>query len=144
MTSVIFKDLKGKSKFEVLPNVTYSRDTERESSNSWGDADNSGNVGASFKYGINSATTLEATINPDFSQVESDAFQVEVNRRYPNFFTEKRPFFMEGSEAFDFGTIFDGMMVATVHTRRIVDPTWAAKSKWNRGTFQFRGAGGKR
>jgi hypothetical protein len=53
--------------------------------------------GASVKYGITSTTTLDATINPDFSQVESDAFEVEVNNRFPIFFSEKRPFFMEAS-----------------------------------------------
>jgi len=38
-----------------------------------------------LKYGLTSSITAEATYNPDFSQVESDAFQVEVNRRYPVF-----------------------------------------------------------
>ena len=45
--------------------------------------------------------TLDATVNPDFSQVESDAFQVEVNQRFPVFFSEKRPFFMEGAGIFN-------------------------------------------
>lgn len=40
------------------------------------------------------------TINPDFSQVESDAFQVVVNRRYPIFYSEKRPFFMEANDLY--------------------------------------------
>ena len=48
----------------------------------------------SAKWGLTSTVTLDATVNPDFSQVESDAFQVEVNQRYPVFFSEKRPFFM--------------------------------------------------
>jgi hypothetical protein len=70
---------------------------------------------------------LDATINPDFSQVESDAFQVEVNRRYPIFYSEKRPFFMEGVDIFNFFTIDHGYLPAAVHTRRIVDPVWGAK-----------------
>ena len=58
-------------------------------------------LGASVKYGITSTMTLDATVNPDFSQVESDAFEVEVNQRYPVFFSEKRPFFMEGLGLFN-------------------------------------------
>ena len=57
--------------------------------------------GSSVKYGVTSTATVEATVNPDFSQVESDAFQVEVNQRYPVFYSEKRPFFMEGMGTFE-------------------------------------------
>ena len=56
--------------------------------------------GVSTKVGLTSTITLDATLNPDFSQVESDAFQVEVNQRFPVFFGEKRPFFMEGAGIF--------------------------------------------
>ena len=76
-----------------------------------------------MKYGITSTVTLDATVNPDFSQVESDAFQVEVNQRFPVFFSEKRPFFMEGLGLFNLaGTGGDSTMRTAVHTRRIIDP----------------------
>ena len=69
-----------------------------------------------MKYGITSTVTLDATVNPDFSQVESDAFEVEVNQRYPIFFSEKRPFFMEGLGLFNLaGTGFDSTMRTAVH-----------------------------
>ena len=78
--------------------------------------------------GITSGITLDGTINPDFSQVESDAFQVQVNQRFPVFFSEKRPFFMEGMGLFNIaGTGGDGNMRTAVHTRRIVDPIWGSK-----------------
>ena len=80
-----------------------------------------------MKYGITSTVTLDATINPDFSQVESDAFEVEVNNRFPVFFSEKRPFFMEGLGLFNLaGTGGDTTMRTAVHTRRIVDPSPAS------------------
>ena len=83
-----------------------------------------GDVGASVKYGFTSAITLDATVNPDFSQVESDAFEVEVNQRFPIFFSEKRPFFMEGMGLFNIaGTGGDSTMRTAVHTRRIIDPS---------------------
>ncbi len=137
MAAAIYKDLKYRLKLEVLPNFTYSRDVERVSADAWGESDISKNIGAAFKYGITSSTTTEATINPDFSQVESDAFQVEVNRRYPIFYTEKRPFFMEGRDVFDFGLISQGMMTYAVHTRRIVDPGWAAKLSGTSGKMVY-------
>ena len=66
-----------------------------------GRADRQSDVGISAKIGMTPTVTLDATVNPDFSQVESDAFQVEVNQRFPVFFSEKRPFFMEGAGIFD-------------------------------------------
>jgi hypothetical protein len=80
------------------------------------------------KFGITSHVTLDGTINPDFSQVESDAFQVEVNQRFPVFYSEKRPFFMEGMGLFNVaGAGGDGNMRTAVHTRRIIDPMWGSK-----------------
>jgi len=137
MATVIYRGLEKGLKLEVLPNFVYSRDVEREDGGSWGENDVSKNIGVSFKYGITSSITGEATFNPDFSQVESDAFQVEVNQRYPVFYSEKRPFFMEGTDVFDFGLISQGMMISAVDTRRIVDPGWAAKLSGTSGKMIF-------
>jgi len=137
MINVIYKDLKKGLNLEVLPNFTYSQNIERENADAWGKKDISKNIGVSFKYGITSSITTEATINPDFSQVESDTFQVEVNQRYPIFYSEKRPFFMEGMNAFDFGLISQGMMISAVYTRRIVNPDWAAKLSGTSGKMLF-------
>ncbi|MGE5272708.1 MAG: hypothetical protein ACM3QU_02915, partial [Verrucomicrobiota bacterium] len=77
-------------------------------------------------------------VNPDFSQVESDAFQIEVNQRYPVFYSEKRPFFMEGMGTFQLaGTGGDSNMRTAVHTRRIIDPAWGAKASGSQGRLTF-------
>ena len=55
-------------------------------------------AGVNVKYGITSDLTADFTINPDFSQIESDRPQIEVNQRFPLFFSELRPFFVEGAE----------------------------------------------
>jgi hypothetical protein len=82
--------------------------------------------------------TLDATVNPDFSQVESDAFEVEVNQRFPVFFSEKRPFFMEGLGLFNLaGTNGDATMRTAVHTRRIVDPSAGVKITGAAGKHTF-------
>ena len=73
-----------------------------------------------IKHGITSALTVDATINPDFSQIESDAAQIDVNSTFALFFEERRPFFQEGADLFD-------TEIRTVYTRSINDPIAAAK-----------------
>ena len=133
---VVFGNLKPRRLLELLPSVTYGVRQERTaSSSSWGDADNDTHVGASGKFGITSGVTLDGTINPDFSQVESDLFQITVNQRYPLFFSEKRPFFMEGMGLFNVAH-GDNMRTA-VHTRKIVDPIFGAKLTGTVGKTTF-------
>jgi hypothetical protein len=64
--------------------------------------------------------SLDFAVNPDFAQVESDQVVVTANQRFPIFFEEKRPFFLEGIDIFR-------TQIAAVHTRTIVDPDYAAK-----------------
>ncbi|HLS47782.1 MAG TPA: DUF5916 domain-containing protein [Gemmatimonadales bacterium] len=64
--------------------------------------------------------SIDATINPDFSTIESDEGQVTVNERFALFFPEKRPFFLEGIELF-------ATPNRLVHTRQIADPLGGAK-----------------
>ncbi len=56
--------------------------------------------GLTVRWGVTPNTTLNATINPDFSQVETDSAQLEVNTRFALFFPEKRPFFLEGADLY--------------------------------------------
>jgi len=123
---------------EVLPSFTYSRDQVRQTPDEWAPAENSPDFGVGVKYGLTSSITAEATVNPDFSQVESDAFQVEVNQRYPIFYSEKRPFFMENMGIFNLAaTNGDCNMSTAVHTRTIVDPLWGVKTTGNQGRVAF-------
>ena len=135
---LVFSDLKPRRLVEVLPSVTYGINQQRETAGAWGAAEDKYNLGASAKLGITSGITLDGTINPDFSQVESDAFQVQVNQRFPLFFSEKRPFFMEGMGLFNIaGTGGDGNMRTAVHTRRIVDPIYGSKLTGTIGKTAF-------
>ena len=79
-------------------------------------------TGLNVKYGITSNLTADFTFNPDFSQIESDLPQIEVNQRFPLFYPELRPFFLEGAEIFDIPS-----PVNLVHTRTLVDPNLGAK-----------------
>jgi hypothetical protein len=135
---LVFGNLEQPPLIELLPSVTYGVTQVRATPDRWDDADRKSDFGVSGKYGITSNITLDATVNPDFSQVESDAFQVEVNQRFPVFFSEKRPFFMEGMGLFDLaGTGGDSNMRTAVHTRRIVNPSWGGKVTGTAGRVTF-------
>jgi hypothetical protein len=77
------------------------------------------------KLGITSGLTLDAAYNPDFSQVEADAGQIDFNQRYSLYYEEKRPFFLEGSDLWQFGGSFEeAPLQAVVYTRTIVNPDY--------------------
>jgi Domain of unknown function (DUF5916) len=76
--------------------------------------------GGNVRWGITDNLTLDGTVRPDFSQVESDVPQLSYDPRVALFFPEKRPFFLDGLEQFDTPS-------ALVYTRRIVQPDGAAK-----------------
>jgi hypothetical protein len=83
-------------------------------------ADPKGEFSLGGKYAINSDVTVEATINPDFSQIEADAAQIDVNSTVSLMYPERRPFFQEGSDIFR--TLFNSF-----YTRTVNDPQVAAK-----------------
>ncbi len=76
--------------------------------------------GMDLRWGISPNLSLNATANPDFSQVEADAAQLEVNTRFALFFPEKRPFFLEGADLFS-------TPLQAVFTRTVADPTAGLK-----------------
>lgn len=128
LVPVVFEDLDNQLRLEALPVITYSSVRDRQSPQAWYPADDSLQAGLDLKYGVSPTSNLELTVNPDFSQVESDQMQVTVNQRYPIFFSEKRPFFMEVGNLFSLaGAVGAGNMASAVHTRTIIDPAWGAK-----------------
>src|SRR6267142_2604505 len=81
-------------------------------------------IGGNVRWGVSDNLTLNGTIKPDFSQVESDAGQLAFDPRLALFFPEKRPFFLEGSELFQ---VPQGL----IYTRRIVQPVVAVRLTGN-------------
>ena len=77
-------------------------------------------VGGNVRWGVSDNLTLNGTVKPDFSQVESDAGQLAFDPRQALFFPEKRPFFLDGSELFQ-------VPLSLIYTRRIVQPVLALK-----------------
>ena len=77
-------------------------------------------LGIDLRWSPTPNTSLDLTANPDFSQVESDALQLDVNNRFALFLPERRPFFMEGADLF-------ATPLQTVFTRTIADPSFGVK-----------------
>ncbi len=83
-------------------------------------ADVAGRIGLDAKVVLKDKFVLDATVNPDFSQVESDDPQVTVNQRFEVLFPEKRPFFLENANYFQ-------TPIPLLFTRRIADPKWGVR-----------------
>ena len=119
--------LKYKRVVEILPAVTHSDNLAMNDGVLKRDERRS-DLSLTAKLGLTSNLTLDAAANPDFSQVESDAGQVDVNLRYALFYPEKRPFFLEGNDIFEFAANpEDAPLAVMVHTRTIVDPVFGFK-----------------
>ncbi|HKP73175.1 MAG TPA: DUF5916 domain-containing protein, partial [Pyrinomonadaceae bacterium] len=133
---------------EIIPSITFSQEGKRVRSmpqppfgaaalrareSDPGHFENKGfdyDFGVTTKFGITPTVTLDFAYNPDFAQVEADQTVVLANQRFPIFFQEKRPFFLEGKEIFDTSSNI-------VHTRAIVDPDYAVKLTGKRGRNTF-------
>jgi hypothetical protein len=95
-----------------------------------GSPERTGDVGIDAKWQPSAGQTIDATVNPDFSQVESDVAQIAVNNRFALFFPEKRPFFMEGVELFD-------TPIQAVYTRTITSPRWGGRATGRIGSSAY-------
>ncbi len=105
---------------DVNPVVTARADGAPDGLGTWRYDAARPEPGVNVRWGVTENLTLNAAVNPDFSQVESDAGQLSYDPRQTLFFAEKRPFFLEASENF----AAPGNLI---YTRRIVDPIAAAK-----------------
>ncbi len=88
--------------------------------------------GLTADWGVTPNLNLSATINPDFSQIETDAAQLDVNTQFSLFYPEKRPFFLEGFDYFQ-------TRLNAIYTRTLADPAWGVKvaGKVGRGAVGF-------
>ena len=100
------KDLSKPLRLEVRPyaSIGLTRDETLEDANPFSNQnDFNVKVGGDFKYGITSDVTLTGTINPDFGQVEADPATINLTN-FEIYFDERRPFFLEGNDIFNFGS----------------------------------------
>ena len=107
---------------EILPTVTAIRIGSLDAGTGAFEETTQPEGALNLKYGVTPNLTADFTYNPDFSQIESDTPQIEVNQRFPLFFPELRPFFLEGQEVFTVPG-----QVNLLHTRTIIDPRYGGK-----------------
>ncbi len=105
---------------ELQPFVTAQANGTRSASGAFTRENLSPSAGVNLRLGLSSNLSVDATYNPDFSQIESDASLVTVNERFALFFPEKRPFFLEGIELF-------ATPNQLIYTRQIVNPLVGGK-----------------
>lgn len=96
--------IKPKQRFEVLPYIVQKAQYLVHDSNDpfYKSNQYATSIGADIKFSLGSNLNVDATINPDFGQVEVDPAIVNLSA-FETFYTEKRPFFIEGSNIFEFG-----------------------------------------
>lgn len=112
-------DLPSVRRLEVTPYVVTKNETRATASSF--NHPQSASVGADVKYGLSSNLTLDATINPDFGQVEADPAVLNLSA-FEQFFEERRPFFLEGAGIFSFRTAcgdIDTQCTGLFYSRRI-------------------------
>ncbi len=126
-----FADAEPGKGLEIVPSVTAARTDERDAAAGGlvdGDAD--GDVGLNVRWGVTSDLVANLALNPDFSQVEADVAQLDVNNQFTLFFPETRPFFLEGADFFS-------TPINAVFTRTIADPDVGAKLTGTSGANSF-------
>jgi len=108
---------------EVVPTLTSARSDTRPSGAAPGvlvEGDFETEAGLGVRWGITPDLTLDATLNPDFSQVEADVAQLQENTQFALFYPESRPFFLEGEDYYS-------SPLQAVFTRTVADPDVGAK-----------------
>ena len=114
---------------EITPTLTVAQAQTR-------DGDAWRGEGARIEPGVDVAwtpspnLTLSATLNPDFSQVESDAAQLDLNTSFALFFPEKRPFFLEAADTFS-------TPLQVIYTRQIADPDFGVRATGRLGSSAY-------
>ena len=106
---------------EVTPTLTAQRTDARPAPEArLEEGDREVDPGITARWGVTPNVTALGTINPDFSQVEADSAQLDVNTTFALFFPEKRPFFLESADFFE-------TPLQAVYSRSVADPSWGGK-----------------
>lgn len=126
-----FTQLEQSRNLRIVPTVTasYSKTRPDPKKDDWRE-DTDLDVGLDIRWGINQDFYLNATINPDFSQVEADVAELDVNNTFSIFYPERREFFLDGADYFN---TFSNL----VHTRNISSPKFGIKLTGKRDVHTF-------
>ena len=120
-------DLPASRHLELTPNITLRSVRTREMGQPTR-TDNDVVPSLDLKWRPRADTIVDATINPDFSQVELDTPQLAGASQYALFYPEKRPFFLEGADMYE-------AFWPIIYTRSITDPAWGIRATQRREGF---------
>ncbi|WP_444996973.1 DUF5916 domain-containing protein [Aliikangiella sp. IMCC44359] len=116
-----FADAKPSQNLSLIPTLVIGRiDNKTPPSKQWNNGEFDEELGLNFRWGITQDLYLNATVNPDFSQVEADSPQLDINNPFSIFVEEKRPFFLDGGDYFETRN-------QLVNTRNIIAPGYGVK-----------------
>ncbi len=129
-----FEGIKAGKNIEMDPSISgvFTREREEFLTGKWIEKKKEVNPGFTAHWGFTPNMVLSAAINPDFSQVEADIAQLDINTQYALYYPEKRPFFMEGANIFD-TRVAVWKLYNPVHTRSLADPDWGIKLTGKQG-----------
>ena len=126
-----FANLTRSRNLEIIPTVTSTSVENRNPAMGGWDSESIDAQGSlDVRWGISQDLYLNATLNPDFSQVEADSAQLDINNTFSLFFPERRTFFLDGADYFD---TFERL----VHTRNISDPDYGLKLTGKSGDHTY-------
>jgi hypothetical protein len=114
------KDIPTSSGFVASPYITFSGARAKENRDPWG-TEKEVSAGIDVKWRASSSWVIDATLLPDFSQLEIDTPPLKGNTGFAVYLPEKRPFFLEGTDLYS-------MALPAIYTRAINDPRWGARA----------------
>lgn len=137
----LVQTVRERSFVELRPELTLRRHEERSAGAPFS-RQNDASLGLELKWRPRADWVVDATLNPDFSQVELDVPQLTGNTRFALQLTEKRPFFLESQDVTGKGQPDDSGQargLAAFYSRAITDPNWGLRATWRgaeaEGTF---------
>ena len=120
-----FQGAKQGSNLVIAPSFVAGANESRNDDGEW-ERDNNTEPSLDVRWGITPDILLNATINPDFSTVETDSARLNINNNFALFYEEKRPFFLDNADYFDSN-------YNLVYTRNINAPNYGAKLTGRQG-----------
>ncbi|MBY6226211.1 carbohydrate binding family 9 domain-containing protein [Ferrimonas balearica] len=125
-----FAEAEPGNQLQITPSFTANRIETRDDGDSPWDKEDNMEPGLDVRWGITPDTLLNLTINPDFSQVEADAGQLDVNTTFALFYPEKRPFYLDNADNF-------ATQLNLINTRNLAEPEFGTKITGQRGNHVY-------
>ncbi|QMW16895.1 carbohydrate binding family 9 domain-containing protein [Pseudoalteromonas sp. MT33b] len=127
-----FADMTQSMNIQLTPTLTALRnDTKNTLPGDWQNGDVDTEAGLDLRWGVTQDAVINATINPDFSQVEADSLELDVNTTYSIYYAEKRPFFLDGA------SYFKTSQFELLYTRTIAEPDVGVKLTGKTGNHSY-------